>query len=143
MSGADKAKLNALPAAGFIQIGSQDITLAQLQAAGGVLVATFNVGAPLPANTRLLAIEVQVNQALTALGLTAALESFQGVGDAVGSLGVGLALLTAGVKGAVGATNPYFSRGGQQLQTTITLTGALFSALTTGNLTIRYLYTVL
>ncbi len=140
MSGADKTQLAAVAAsAPALLVGA--VTLVQLQAAGGVATATFNVGT-LPASARLFATEVQVTQALGALGLSVAVASVQGTGDAAGALAAALPLLTVGFVAGPG-NNPYFTRGGQTITVTVTLTGAVLSALTAGAFTVRCLYTTL
>lgn len=124
-----------------IQRQSQNVTTANLQAAGAVLTSSFNIGAALPANARVLGVEVNVTQILAGIGLSVAVVTVQGPGDLVGSLVASSTLLTTGLYGGTG-TNQYLSRGGQQLTATVTLTGAFLSALTGGAFTVNVFYAV-
>lgn len=121
---------------------TQSVSLSILQAAGGVLTATFNVGSSLPADAKVLGAEIVVSQVLAGIGLSAAIGTVQGSTDLAGTLITGVSLLSIGTVGGNGV-NQYLSRGGQQITLTITLTGIFFSALTAGTLTVNVFYTVL
>lgn len=124
-----------------IQKLTQNITKTNLNAAGGS-PATFNIGSVLPANAKVLGAEINVTQALSATLLIAANATIQGTGDSVGSLISSVSVMSAGTF-RNGGSNPYLSRGGQQLTLIISLTGASFSALTAGALTVNVFYTVI
>lgn len=135
----DAIKIVAVASA--IQRQSQTISLASLQSIGALAIATFNIGAVLPANARILGTEISVVQALVGLGLSAAIATIQSSGDVAGSLVAGAALLSTGFIGGNG-TNQYLSRGGGQITAIITLIGTLFSSLTAGVLTVNIFYSV-
>lgn len=141
-SAADAVSQQQLVAA---SISRQSVTLnlAALQAAGAVLTNAFNVGAVLPANARVVGAEIVVGSALNgSIGFVSAVASVEGAGDAAGSLIAAASVATTGTKGGIG-TNPYLSRGGQQITTTVTLVGINLSALTAGSLTVNIFYTVI
>lgn len=135
----DAIKLQAV--ATSIQRLTQTISTATLQGAGAVLFSTFNIGSVLPSNARVLGAEINVTQILAGVGLSVAVATVQGSSDVAGSLIAGSTLLSTGLSGGTGL-NQYLSRGGQQLTVTITLTGALLSALTSGALTVNIFYAV-
>lgn len=120
---------------------SQAITLANLQAKGAVLTGTFNVGAALPANARLVDAEINVTQAFAGAGLSSAVLSIEGTGDGVGSIILAPSGTSPGLKGSIG-TNPYASRGSQQITCTAVTTVAFLSVLTAGAFTVNLFYTV-
>jgi len=122
----------------FIARATASLNLAALQALPGS-TATVNVGSALPASARVLGAEVIVAQGFSGTLLTAALATVQGQGDAAGSL-VAASTLLAAASLATPGLNPYLSRGGQQLQATIALTGIGFSSLTGGAVTFNVFY---
>lgn len=125
-----------------IQRLTQNITTSNLQDAGATASASFNIGSVLPANSRVLGVEVQVTQILAGGLLVVAVVTVKGGADTAGSLLASSTLLTTGYYGGVG-TNPYLTRGGQQLTATVTLTGALFNALSSGAFTINVFYAII
>lgn len=133
--------LNPSSLAGLLARSFVNVTLANLQAKGAVLTATFNVGSVLPANARVLGSDVIITQAFAATGLGTALISIEATADSAGSLVVGASGLTTGTKAPPG-TNPYMSRGGQQITCTVTTTVANLNALTAGAFTATILYAV-
>lgn len=133
--------IKTIAVATAIQRLSQNVTTANLQAAGAILTSSFNIGSVLPANARVLGVEINVTQILAGLGLSVALITVQGSGDTVGSLLASNTLLTTGLYGGTG-TNQYLSRSGQQLVATVTLTGAFLSTITSGSFTVNVFYAV-
>jgi hypothetical protein len=120
-----------------------DIPLAALKAqTSGV---AFNIGAALPTNARLVSpMEIDVVAVLAGAGpLSAAVATIQNVGETAGALVASTDIFDAtGIQALVGS-NPYGSRGGQQLQMTATMTGGTMAALTAGHLSVRAQYVVL
>jgi hypothetical protein len=108
----------------------------------------FNIGAALPTNARLDAVELNVLTALSGGGLSACHATIQNsVPETAGSVLASTSVYTgaAAVNGSPGAalgSNMYPSRGGQQLQMTLTAVGAALSAITAGSLSVRLFYTV-
>lgn len=139
-SAIDAIKIAAVAPA--IQRQSQTVTLANLQALGAVGTGTLNIGAVLPTNARFLGAEINTTQILAGIGLVTALAAVQSTTDTVGSIITGATVLSTGFIGMNG-TNQYMSRGGQQLTITVVLTGALFSGLTGGQLTVNLFYAVI
>jgi hypothetical protein len=117
------------------------LLLADLQALGAALTSTINVGAALPANARVIGAEIQGVTPFAGAGLVSAVATLQGGADAAGSLVTAYAATAAGF-GAVGS-NPYKSRGMQQITMTVTLVGVNLNALTAGAITARAWYLVL
>lgn len=147
---------------GTVQKIEQTFTLAQLQAAGAVGTASFDVGALLPANARVLATEVEVDTPLSASApytsstLTIESTSDAGAGNFGTALqsGTGLNQSIIGAAGLYGwalggfaaqtfPNNAYITRGGQQMQVTITFgAGTTFNLLTAGQIVVRVFYAV-
>ena len=103
----------------------------------------FNVGPVLPANTRLVDYNINVPTPLSGGGATAVAITLQGGTDAAGSLIASSSVFTGAL--AVIATvgsNPYPSRGGQQLKATLTDTGGTLAGLTAGALSVDLFYTI-
>lgn len=117
--------------------------LATLQAAGATSSATFNIGGALPSDARLMRTELEVVQVLAGGLLVAASATIQGGSDANGTLLSSLSVLGGTGQFSGDGSNPYCSRGGQQITLDVTLTGATFSALTAGSLTARLFYSVI
>lgn len=127
----------ALP--GLVVQQSQAVTLANIQAKGAVLTGTFNVGAVLPTNARLLAAEISTTQAFAGIGFVSATGSIQGGSDAAGTIVAAVGIATVAVK-ALAGTNPYQSRAAQQITVTLTLVGVNLVALTAGAFTVNVYY---
>lgn len=105
----------------------------------------FNLGAALPVGAVVLGYDVNVQTLLSGGGLSAATLTLQGAvatGDAAGALMASQNLFAgAGLKTGVGS-NAYPNRGGQQIQGTITATGAAMAAITAGAITIDLYYAI-
>lgn len=106
----DAIKTQAVATA--IQRITQNITLANLQSLGAIAIGSINISTVLPSNTRVLGAEINVTQAFTATGLSAAVATVQSSIDSVGSLITGASVLGTGLFGGNGI-NQYLSRGGQ------------------------------
>jgi hypothetical protein len=127
--------------------GTIDIPLATLQAKTST--TAFNIGPALPANIIILASDINVVTVLAGGGTSASVAQVQNTGETAGSFLGG----TAGTNVFTGAPlgpvqepvglNPYGRRGTQQLQMTVTNTGAAMSALTTGHLQVDIYYSIL
>lgn len=124
-----------------IQILTQNITTANLQAIGASANGTFNIGSALPSSSRVLGAEINVTQILAGGLLSAALITVQSSVDTAGSLISSTSVLTTGLYSGIG-TNKYCSRGGHQITANIILTGLLFNALTAGAITVNIFYAV-
>lgn len=124
---------------GMMQHVLIDVPLATIQA--GTSGVAFNVGAALPANCRLVDSDINVLTPLSGGGATAVTASLQGGTDAAGSLLAATTVFTgaAAINGQIGS-NPYPSRGGQQLKMTITVTTGTQAGLTAGHLSIDIFY---
>lgn len=121
-----------------VQRITTDIPLTTIQAqTSGV---AFNVGSALPANARLLGAEINVITPLSGGSASTAEASLQGGTDAAGSIiaaSAGNVFTGAGAVVATPGTNPYQSRGGQQIKMTITGDGThALSTLTAGHLSV-------
>lgn len=118
-----------------------DIPLATIQAqASGV---AFNVGAALPANARLLAGEIKVIQALAGGTISAGHATLQNTGEAAGALLASTDVYSATGTFSLPGSNPTASRGGQQLQMTLTAVGDTLAHATGGHLEVDLFYIVL
>lgn len=115
------------------------ISLAQLKAAGAVATANFNMASALPNNARLLSSEIFVVSALA--GAAGAVATVQASGETPGAILAATSLLALGPV-TLDGSNPYPSRAGQTLQATVTLTGAVLSALTAGSLAVNFFYSI-
>ena len=104
--------------------------------------ARVNVGAVLPAGARLInpTPEIVVTQAFAATGLTTVAATVQASVDTAGSLGTAALAGAASSQGCTLPTNPYMSRGGEQITVIVTLGVALLNALTAGAFTVNLLY---
>lgn len=125
---------------------TMDVTLARIQ--GQVSGAAFDIGAALPANAQVLASEIDVIQALAGTGpMTACTAQVQNTGETAGSLlggAPGLDVFTAiGFVAGADEGNAYQTRGGQQLQMTLTSTGGILANATAGHLAVRLFYIVM
>jgi len=115
-----------------------DIPLATIQAQTSG--AAFNVGAVLPANARVVDSEINVLATITGGTIASAHATLQGGTDAAGSLIASSDVFTAtGTFSPIGS-NPYPTRGGQQLKMTLTTTGDTLAHATTGHLSVDIFY---
>lgn len=121
-----------------------DVPLATIQAATSG--TAFNVGAVLPANVRVMAADINVIQVVAGGSIaTSAVAKVQNTGETAGSLAGGSGganVFTGATLGPAPVTgsNPYPSRGGQQLQMTITTGAGALSGATTGHLAVDIFY---
>jgi hypothetical protein len=122
-------------AQGLLQRITVDLPLATLKTKTST--TAFNLGAALPANFRISDYDVNVIAVLAGTGpLTAATMTVQNTGETAGALIASTDIFTAtGILKNVGS-DPYGSRGGQQLQATITATGGTLAALTAGHVAV-------
>lgn len=119
-----------------VQRITTDIPLTTIQAqTSGV---AFNVGSVLPANARLLGAEINVITALSGGSAASATAELQGGSDAAGSIIASTTVFTgAATPISTPGSNPYQSRGGQQIKMTITGDGThALSTLTAGHLSV-------
>jgi hypothetical protein len=119
-----------------------DIPLATITAQ--TTAVAFNLGPVLPANCRLIDYNINVLTALSGGSATAVTMTLQGGSDAAGSLIASTSVFTgaSSVIATVGS-NPYPSRGGQQLKATLTNDGThALSTLTAGHLSLDLFYTI-
>jgi hypothetical protein len=121
-----------------------DVPLAtlQLKTSG----TEFNVGSALPTNAQLVTSQIKVIQVLGGGSVSAAaafLEQATATAGEIegGASGVDVHTSTGSFHGA--GSNPYPSRGGQQLALKVTLTGDTMAHLTTGHLQVDLFYMVL
>jgi hypothetical protein len=129
---------------GEVQHVTIDIPLTTIQAqTSGV---PFNVGAALPANARLLAIEENTIQVLGGGSISAGTLKVQNTAETAGAVlggGSGLDIHGAGTgRNAATGSNPYATRGGQQLQATIASVGDTLAHATTGHVALDLYYAV-
>jgi hypothetical protein len=135
--------------AGNIVLQSRTLDIVALNAAGAGNVHTFDIGAALPTNARLLSTEVDLVTNFAAIGITQANVE---VGDNVLSTNNLLQNIDAvatpapflfGYGLGFNGANQFPSRGGRIIQATITLdAGINFSDLTSGELTVNLFYAV-
>jgi len=120
------------------------VGLALLQSLGAVSTFTFAI-AVLPANARLLASEIEIVNTLVAPLLIGASAQTQSAVDApaVGTILGPTDIFSGAPLKTVAGSNPYFSRGGQAIETKIDLNGDTFDQLTQGSLIYRLIYAVL
>jgi len=100
----------------------------------------FNVGSALPTNARVVGVEAVVT-AITGGTISAMHLTMQGGTDAAGSL-IADSTVTAGGTFATPGSNPYPSRGGQQLKATLTATGDTLAHATVGQVVFNVFYAV-
>jgi len=125
-------------AQGEMQRVTTTFNLAAIQALStGV---AFNVGSPLPANARVHSVEAVVT-AITGGSISAMHLTMQGGSDAAGSL-IADSTVTAGGTFATPGTNPYPSRGSQQLKATLTATGDTLNHATAGAVTFNVFFSI-
>jgi hypothetical protein len=118
-----------------------DLPLATLQTETSG--TAFNIGAALPANAQIVDAEIDVVAVLAGTGpLTAAHITVQNTSETAGALIASTDIFTAtGYIRNVGS-NPYPTRGGQQLQATITAVGGTMAALTAGHVQVHLFYQI-
>lgn len=123
------------------------VSLATIQA--GASGTAFNIGPVLPGNARVLATGINVATPLSGGGATAVTASLATSADAAfptnpkGTLIAATTVFTGAFTPiAVPGSNPYQSRGGQQLQMTITVTTGTQPGLTAGVLSVDVFYTI-
>lgn len=117
-----------------------DLPLATIQ--GKTSGAAFNLGSVLPTNARLLGCEVNVIAVITGGTISAMSATVQGGSDAAGTIiGATDAYTATGVFATAGS-NPYQSRGGQQLHMTLTATGDTLAHATAGHLSVDLFYAI-
>lgn len=126
--------------------GNIAVPLATIQA--GTSGTAFNIGNVLPANTKLIGASINVVTPLSGGANTTATASLATSADATFPTNAKATIIAATTvfTGAftpisVIGSNPYDSRGGQQLQMTITTSGTQ-SALTAGVLSVDVYYTI-
>lgn len=132
--------------AGTLQKLVIDVPLATIKAQASTVA--FNIGAALPANAKVIASEIDVIAALAGTGpMTACTAQVQNTGETAGSLlggGPGLDVFTApGFVAGADEGNAYQTRGGQQLQMTLTSTGGTLANATAGHLAVDLYYCLL
>ncbi len=121
---------------------SQTVVYTDLTAFGAVSNATINVGAALPSNSRLLGAEINTTIALDGTGIVSAVASVQGSTDVAGTIITGASVMATGLVG-INGTNQYLSRGSQQIQVKVVVTGITLDALTAGSFTVNLFYAVI
>lgn len=123
---------------GAVQHVQIDIPLATIiaQTSG----TAFNIGAALPANARLLAAEVDVVATVTGGTLSAVTSTIQNTGETAGAIQASHSVFAATGFFNTAGSNPYASRGTQQLQMTLTATGDTLAHATTGHLQVNLFY---
>lgn len=117
------------------------ITLAMIQAQTSG--SAFNIGKVLPTNARVMDCEVAVTTPVSGGSLSGMTLKVQGSTDAAGAL-MGAQNVFTGCP-AVGNTigsNPYASRGGQQLQATLTASSDTLANATAGALIVNVFYAI-
>jgi hypothetical protein len=121
-----------------------DVPLATIQAQTSG--TAFNVGSALPANARLLNAEVNVLTPVSGGTLSAVTVKLEGGTDTAGSIlggASGLSVFTGASAVVAGSgSNPYQSRGGQQVKMTLTATGDTLADATAGHLSVDLFYSV-
>jgi hypothetical protein len=149
--GQDPMEATAIMMAAYLQdtIGSGsvvqrleiDVPLATLQAKTSG--TEFNIGAVLPPNCRVVSQELNVVAALAGGTVSAAEVQLEQATKTAGEFGGGSSgydgFTAAGVFSIAGS-NPYASRGGQQLAMKVTLTGDTMAHLTAGHLKVEVYY---
>ena len=118
-----------------------DIPLATIQAKTST--TPFNIGSVLPTNCQLLSTELDVIATVTGGSISACHIVVQNTSAAAGEIMASSDVYTAtGLQNHVGS-NPYQTRGGQQLQATLTTVGDTLANATAGHLAVSLFYAVL
>lgn len=125
---------------GEVQHVTIDIPLATIQAQTSG--AAFNIGSALPTNAQLLDASINVIATVTGGSLSGVVATVQNTGETAGAiLGSKTVFAATGRFETVGS-NPYASRGGQQLQMTLTSTADTLAHATTGHIAVDLYYAV-
>lgn len=103
----------------------------------------FNIGSALPTGARLLDTEVNVVQVVGGGAISACTATVQATSETAGAVVASSDVHTATGVHAPAGSNPYPSRGGQQLQLTLTATGDTLANATTGHITVDLYYAIL
>jgi hypothetical protein len=120
---------------------SVQIGVVQLRAVGAVSTGNYFV-TNLPGGASVLGVELFVNNALTATGLSNALGSVQSSSDSsIGTLLSNAVVTSTGYKRPDG-TNPYIFRSGHQINLNVVITGATLNNLTNGTITTNVYFCV-
>lgn len=131
----------ALAGNGLVHVTTQ-IPLATIQAQTSTVA--FNVGAVLPANARLVDLNLNVATPITGGTISAITASVSGGSDAAGSLIASHSVFTgANPTNSPVGSNPYPSRAGQQLKMVLTSTGDTLAHATAGSLNLEIFYAIL
>ena len=118
-----------------------DIPLATIQAKTST--TPFNIGSVLPTNCQLLSTELNVIQTVTGGSISACHVTVANTSAAAGEIMASSDVFTAtGLQNHVGS-NPYQTRGGQQLQAILTTVGDTLANATAGHLAVSLFYAVL
>lgn len=104
----------------------------------------FNIGSVLPANAQVLSTEIAVTTPISGGTLSAVVVTLQGGGDSAGTLIASTSVWTGGPPTiSTPGSNPYASRGGQQLKMKLTATGDTLANATAGVLAVSVFFTEL
>ena len=118
-----------------------DIPLTTIQAKTST--TPFNIGSVLPTNCQLLSTELNVIQTVTGGSISACHVTVANTSAAAGEIMASSDVFTAtGLQNHVGS-NPYQTRGGQQLQAILTTVGDTLANATAGHLAVSLFYAVL
>ena len=125
---------------GEIQHITVSVPLATIQSkTSGV---PFNIGASLPTNAQLLHAHINVVAPITGGTVSACAATVQNTGEPAGAVLASTDVFTAtGLIQKVGS-NPYVTRGGQQLQLTLTATGDTLAHATAGQVKVELFYAI-
>ncbi len=117
-----------------------DIPLATIQAKTST--TPFNIGAVLPTNCQLLSTELNVIATVTGGSISACHVTVANTSAAAGEIMASSDVFTGtGLQNHVGS-NPYQTRGGQQLQAILTTVGDTLDNATTGHLSVSLFYAI-
>lgn len=138
---ADEANIAALQGAKIVHT-TIDIPLTTIQAqTSGV---AFNIGAALPANAQLVkAPDLNVIATVTGGSIASCTATIQNTAESAGALFASKSVFSATGRFQQAGSNPYATRGGQQLQMTLTAGGDTLANATTGHLAVELFYAVL
>lgn len=103
----------------------------------------FNIGSALPANAQLLGSAINVTTTVTGGTISACTMTVQNTGETAGAIQASKSVFTATGRFNTAGSNPYQTRGAQQLQATLTATGDTLANATTGVLAVELFYAVL
>ncbi len=131
-----------VPIDGYYQTGILQLQVsldATAIAAGGAVTSHQYTLVQMPNPAIFVGAEVIVAPGLSGSGLVSATATLEGASDAAGAILAAASVTTAGVKAPTGS-NPYLSRSGQFIFTTITTVGINLSAITGGDLVFNLFY---